>query len=846
MIYCYGKFPVAIKNSLEKVGTLRHDDKQAVLLFRWERDDAFHAVHALMNASEDLEHTEAENVALFLAKLQDELYPDPPKGFGSWEHPLCLPTLFESSSPREDAVKAVAEAIIKYRNLGGCESLALTAHNSAVKELWQDNDVKIKGNVLQARALLIDDHVTLDPESSVSNHWYKSASELLRLGFEVFLANRLESSNSDFSGVTIENPIRVVKDNDEIRLEPTSKDDRVLDMKSVDVVFLDIAEEIEKQQFILSGLGRDLHLLNSMRSLLPVPQIYMLSHLKRPLIAHLCLANGADYYLEKEEFLHDRPFPLGKLLVHTTKTLRGRDISHIKPEHWLPEVEDDWDRFLKSEYAAETNSEKQKQIQEHQTNVRTFAYQLYGQTHHVDRVAFLKILGGGLSGAAALFVRPHDKHGAQRPRVMKVASKYETAMELHAYKHLVEPYVSDGFARIESNWVTKDDLGCISYEFAGADYEGERVVEFEAVKDLLSVERAIQYLDLLFERMDTLHCKVLSAEESEKDLLEVGRYFRSELVPPTIHAWPKNSDESDNSSDFEILKVSSDDDKTLTAKVGLKQCTQRGIESLRTWSVKDAEQNLGPKWLLYPGKTFRSVLPSSNEGVFQKCGCILNGVENEKVSQLKKRFEKYKLDDALVTAINKSMGDNPKEPWKSTPWGIVHGDLHTNNFLVNGDVDGAALWIIDYGKTRQGPPAMDYIVLEYELKRGLFALLGHYLENKTLSAEEWVSTVMDFACAFEEALGGASFKPPKICVALQKNPAITRAIHLIRHIRRRAFHKFYDGEKRRHYFLFLFLFYIRVTQHYKGEAKEDYGPVGIALAAAAAKRIYEKDLISPN
>jgi thiamine kinase-like enzyme len=844
MIHCYGNFPDAIKKSLEKVGTLLHDEKQAVLLFRWERDDAFHAVHALMNASEDFERAAIEDVSLFLVKLQEELYPDPPEGFGSWEHPFDLRTLYGRHAKRGDAVKVVAEAIVKYRNLGGCESLALTAHNSAVKELWQGNDVKIEGNVLQARALLIDDHVTLDPESSVSNHWLKSASKLLGLGFDVFLAKRLESPENNLEALTIKKPLQAKIGVNKTELIPHTVHGIALDMSDVDVVFLDIAEDIGGQQFILSGLGRDLHLLNSMRSLLPVPQIYMLSHLKRPLIAHLCLANGADYYLEKEEFLHDRPFPLGKLLAHTTKTLRGRDISHIKTEYWLPKVVDEWDKFLKSDYDAETDNVKKKEIQDYQSNVRTFAYQLYGQTHHVNRVEFLKVLGGGLSGAAALFVRPHDKHGAQRPRVMKVASKYETAMELHAYKHLVEPYVSDGFARIESNWVSKDDMGCISYEFAGADYEGEQVVEFEAVKDLLSIEQAIQYLDLLFGRMDTLHCKVLSADESERDLIEAGRYFRSELVPPTILEWPKKSNDSNDTFIFEILKVSINDDKTLTAKVGLKQYAQQGIESLRTWSVKDAEQNLGPKWLLYPGKTFRSVVPGNDAYIGQECGCILNGIESEKVKELKSKLEKYKLDQGLVDIINTAMGDSPPKQWKiTTPWGIVHGDLHTKNFLVNEDVDGAGLWIIDYGKTRQGPPAMDYIVLEYELKRGLFALLGHYLENKTLSAGDWVSTVMDFACAFEDALGGASFKPPKICVALQKNPAVTRAIHLIRHIRRRAFHKFYDDDRKYHFFLFLFLFYIRVTQHYKGEAKEDYGPVGIAWAAAAANAL-AKDYLS--
>lgn len=211
-------------------------------------------------------------------------------------------------------------------------------------------------------------------------------------------------------------------------------------------------------------------------------------------------------------------------------------------------------------------------------------------------------------------------------------------------------------------------------------------------------------------------------------------------------------------------------------------------------------------------------------------GNILKAIRPE----AQKYIKRLGLDDKLVELAEAAAGNDAY----NEPWGIVHGDLHMENVFVNDN----EVWVIDYGKTREGPPAIDYAAFEYDVRyRFLFPLLSSKVKHLMECPDKWLQTLIDCIGSFEDSIMTETEVPAWSELSgldQGQHETFERALQTILKVRSSAFSQIYKGNERS-YWLVLFLYLIRVVQCYHIEAGHEDGPVGTLWAALLAKKIYE-------
>jgi len=327
-------------------------------------------------------------------------------------------------------------------------------------------------------------------------------------------------------------------------------------------------------------------------------------------------------------------------------------------------------------------------------------------------------------------------------------------------------------------------------------------------------------------------------------------YYRRELAGHKVDA----SSFLEGKERFEILHARNvATPKNGSALLGRSVTKPVTLDHLRTWLVTQPA-HLGPEWLVRSGKAFSASLPDANENAMPfvtvsklmediSLGNMVRGKPASKRLQKLRDHVLLKLKESpLDTYIVQLASDGIKRKGDSEPWGVVHGDLHADNIFV-GD---AGIWMIDFGKTRPGPPAIDFVLLEVDMRmRHLVPMLGSSLRSRMKKPGDWCDAMIALVHTFEDSLEGIASRSERRSYSVIGAPGIKRverARRAILRIRGLAWGDCYRNAHRS-YWLVLFLYLIRVVQCYRNEAETKFGPVGTLWAAMLAERVYERHLV---
>lgn len=721
---------------------------------------------------------------------------------------------------------------------------SLIRHEAAAKALWPyPSTIAWKdGDIIKPKALIVDDRVT-DEGSSGYAFCIEAAHKLESLKFCVFLTSSLPRTLAQSLSLLMLDP-----KTDALVPMPWTHASTQTFLRDMDIIFLDIVDASSESEGWLAGIQRDLFLLNGFRQTLSTPLICMLTNMRRELIAHLASTMGADYYFQKHEFLQDLPLPLGNVLEHLVSTSRGRDIRNLRVAPSCSKEDDSWAPKRLGAIDDEAGRSEAE-------TARSLAYQLYGQKHDIDRVELLGSLKSGMSGAKVLRVQPHSAVGEHRTRVMKVASRHQLALELDAYARLIHPYVSAGFTRIDDQWAVAGPIGAISYELAENPFsaESKSTIPFEDYLPSHGVKKNIQWTDAVLKRLHVLHHRVLNDEDASQSEKMIWRFFQRELYGFPVDAWP--ADDTDPLEEFEILDVrlvrKGQELEARVASLGPVrdplgyQEAALDVECLSPWLVRPASC-LGPEWLLRPGRRFRSRRPGAPTLFVSAVNALeqaleeLDGKANAHLLASRIRYTIAQINAKQHETRLRKLYEKTSEK-KSVQWGIVHGDLHAGNFLVDTQGNFENLWVIDFGKTRKGPTTIDYVCLESSIReRMLYDVLGEILRKKE-SAEDWYNQLSEAIDGFEDAVeNGESSSGPPSARTTKKTKRLEHAVALVKKVREIYRENHTCPEAYRHYALTQFLFATRAMQGYCRDAAHPDGPIRIVWAHHLAERTYKQ------
>jgi hypothetical protein len=740
-------------------------------------------------------------------------------------------------------------------------------HESAIKHLWEGEvDFVEKKKAVNPSVLLVDDRVTLKGSSGYG-YCVKAARKLEEDGCTVFLA---ESTSTARRGVFWKYDVA-----EEALIRWTIEG--CFDFRIFDLVLLDIVQATdgvgekkywggspsEREVLDLAGIQRDLLAIARERSVLPFPQIYMLSNLRREVVGHLCFSSGADYYLQKGELLRNEPFDLRRILRHTVRTARGADVGELGVEREYARVcsFEGWspDKVFGAKAAKKMG---RRRSSNDCAQMERLAYRLYSQAHRLSGLVMQNRLTGGLSGAATLKVQPHDSRGTLRPRVLKVDDRYDVANEYRAYFHYIEPYMSRGFVRVERIWAVSGKKGAISYEYAGDQYEPSKG-DIAPLLDMIGMGKSFavgrgeggnrdavtSLLGEVFEALQRLH-----GDNRCKTLWDIWRYFREEMSALKLQKW-----RSEGGDEFEIIKVKDYDEKRggpRKTRIGRVLTEEKRLDDVRTWVIGEETEKLGPGWLIRPGKRFfLDVFEHEGQGLFPDPLSMISKLSEEKrtkgftgkrIHQAALCVKEHNLIEKLEGLARRHLADSVSNDPTKVQWGVVHGDLHPGNIMVDPRKENN-FWLIDYGRTRKGPPVIDYVVFEAQIRFLILSPLLGCMVGETSSAEKWTAEVCERVKLFEDALSRDGEARPmrlswKDILGEESATVVYDAIAVIRFVRNLA--KKYlscDGSDEWHiqYSLSLFLFMIRGLQVFRGAVTAAWGPVGAIWAAEVAGRCYK-------
>ncbi len=759
----------------------------------------------------------------------------------------------------KDAVKEGLDRICHY------EIKPITEHGEAIDEIWK-NEIefhdKDKKKPLRATALIVDDRVDETKDDS-TDYLIKAACFLWSLGITTFLTesiSKMEKGCLKELGKEWNEPentlVDVKKDNDK---------NLNLELCNIDLILLDIAakskdssgEDEEVLDFI--GIKHNLHHVTRERTILPFPQVFMLSNLRRESISHLCSALGADYYIEKSELQFKKPFQLSKILRHTIEVDRGHTTD---TDDKVPEPDPSWIKVL----SFDKNSSNENSFSP--DDLHRLGHCLYGQFNKLSELELIREIVGGQSGAITLEVQPKIKGNKVklRIRLMKIAGKYEMAAELQAYQKYIQPFVNSGFARIENLWAVQKQYAAISYEYAGKYYKIDSS-KLSTFYDYFKISKNSEtdfriFLNNIYSSLDQLHNQKISGEELV-DEWEVWKYYRKRLGSNILNEWTVTGNVEEQ---YQILSVRKRGISDISITIGHKLKKENNPGDMQTWYLecKKDENPLGPVWMVRPGKTFYSLPPQKGSEFIITDVCMrLDRFVKDKVktNETKKLYEyiKTKIKTMRLEQIANELATRALNSGNKVPWGITHGDVHSMNILltteknINNNIDEH--WFIDYALSEPGPPAVDFVIMEWDLReRFLVQKLGEALIDQQSEPSVWYDKVKEAIINFENLVAGGQPEAESSILSDIDTNSFNKVLFSIRHIREEiAFkHETSPGAKdngiysgrygRRDYALVFFLQCIRVLHRYNQLVKAELGPVGIIWAALTANSVYENYL----
>jgi hypothetical protein len=176
---------------------------------------------------------------------------------------------------------------------------------------------------------------------------------------------------------------------------------------------------------------------------------------------------------------------------------------------------------------------------------------------------------------------------------------------------------------------------------------------------------------------------------------------------------------------------------------------------------------------------------------------------------------------------------------------VVHGDLNLRNVIVSEET--GALWLIDFARTRQSIPALDYITFEMAIRSKVLSpiIARLALVGPAQVEEKWALEVSEFAKTFEELTQSEARLDRGLIERLRAFHADERDVlrfkqgwQTILDVRQIAFQKFYRGASRVVYDAVTMLLAMRAMQKYDDDLLSDCGPTATLWAAAAFEVAY--------
>ena len=620
----------------------------------------------------------------------------------------------------------------------------------------------------------------------------------------------------------------------------------------VDLFLIDIVDERSPGGPRPVGIERDLQRIVSQRGLSNFPQVFMISALPSVSVAHIAASLGASYYFEKARFLaHPDPARLlGHVLWHVTKGLSQVPLLRggVAPngEGWPSDL----------------------QI------LLPTAWNLLSESLDLISLNFLQKLQGGLTDAHTILVEPIARDGEPfggsvatatsprrlLPRVFKSSDAQGLAMEWHAFHTYVSPLLTRGFARVDTGFHQAGSRAAICYTLAGSD-AAFAAAQLVPCLDLFGSREALAGTvpRLLFESvLAPLHqsstrratfAELLDAIALELRPLPLGKF---DPAPPS---WGGNS-----TSNLLTTRVSEANADSLT-----QVYLHRDEVGLRFPSyVWKPEKPLGQK--VRPGTRFAGPRDLPNALFVDPRLAMQEMLQKAERTTPKQAFIRPRLE-ALIDGAQ-HQGDEPipslaesvetlqmflpllrSRTAREIDWGIVHGDLNLQNVLAA--LDAGDLWLIDFARTRPGPPALDFALFELEIRLQILAPTLGKLLPQSLKAEEWyargravtlnfeIATQMNCRVALAVLKSAMEATLPELDQEKFKrdfdrlSPDLTAGWQQVHAVRNSAFATYYRSQEGRATYAFVFaILCLRAMQKYEKEVfREDCGPIGLQWAA---------------
>jgi len=624
---------------------------------------------------------------------------------------------------------------------------------------------------------------------------------------------------------------------------------KVVDLFLIDLVEGEAGGGDEGSRPRLSGLEEVLPRLRRERGLRPFPQLYAVSVLPVEKAGHIAQQLGADYYLDKTLLLaHPDPARLiGALLWHTTEGLRRLSVLPLPDDHGA------WPGWAALADEIDLSSTEA---------IKQMAWSLYGSQHHLKRIDLLEHLTGGLSGVLVVSVQPRladeGADGASRPmapRIVKRDHWWKMADEWSAYHAHIAPLTTRGFARVEPFFWRDDQHAVISYTLAGAarSFALGQIVSLRTRLVRGPEQPAALVRRLFTDVLDPLHTSV----SHPRSLADVVRFMARELDPVPVHwnpaqpgpdCWPEvvlvsavAKGEEDRcrlryrpvAAGFPVFEI----------EVGIPRSVQWLVRGGKRMRLPTADRLIRPPHEAFADLLGAAAVPPGGDGARGAC-CEAFFQQLQRLDadgEVLRRFEQF---------VHGVLGC--REDRAVAYWSVVHGDLNLSNVLC--DEDTGDLWVIDFAKTRLGPPAIDFIVFEMACRLEWLAgpLAAEWVGVDRSGPEAWLRRARAVLEAFERSTvedGRVDLR--RLAAAAEGcHPAndeeVRRGWQAILAARQLAFDTCYRGpEARLVYDLILALYCLRALQRYRSLVATAHAPLGAlwaqvferaAAAVAAAPR----------
>lgn len=820
----YGGVPHPLQRAIAK--TLAFLTRDRTYCFFWESGDEVARVNGYSTFLQDCAELKPPLHA-YRMRLSVDTGQDMPDRPVEWPFPFDLETLLKLPSTPLDKIRdsvhvELLAAAADYKK----RTLRDLAHHSAVTPLWRHTLAEWrKGRPLRPSALVIDDRVAA-LKGAGFQYCLAAARTLESWGWEVLLSDSIENVRNGLFR-------RLAAGGNALSDEQTKRNPGTFDVIFVDIVRESVERVAGSGRLDLDGIRDDLFFLSRGRSVLPFPQIFMLSNLPREMIAHVCHALGADYYYEKQEFLRCGEAEFHRTLAHTISVARGSATQLASPKISLSPEGQNW--TLEALFGKERGPGRDEKRRD---DVWGISERLYSTAYELRQLLLVKKYSEGFSGALTLEVVPENPQGRQKHRILKIANTFEMAQELASYAQYIQPFVSTGFARIEPHWAVADGEAAISYEYAGDGPDSTSAHLLDILSDASGLAwkkghamRALQCVSLLH----NLNYDRIPESHGEKD---VWLFFRFDLLGHASQ-WGMAPGPS-SPEEFEILRVRGW--KANAPESAVVGCVEvKDIRDLQTWYIS-LTQDLGPEWMIRPGKRFLGTRPEiKTSAIFAPATQAIRNVLSDRKGSLppiqearlnaaKEYIDAMRLNERVEKQAALSFTTYAHQ---TIPWRVVHGDLHMKNIMVENASN--SLWVIDYGKTRLGPPTIDYLVLEHDFRLNFLApLLGAKLDKQeALDPVTWCQKVAECVLGFESQVVRARKRGGPVWASLKldelKGRLVERTLRQVREIRRAA-GQGVQGSSRLP-LLCEMLYMFRTLQSFKKEAEASYGPIGLIWAA---------------